>query len=57
MKFSHCDETWLKYKTKDDLLGHLKSDGVHISVVKGKRVVYLHDISHKKSDLCNKNNK
>ena len=40
-KFSKYDEPQLKYNTKADLLSNLKSSGVDISLVKGKRVVEL----------------
>ena len=46
-KFSQCDDPQLKYKTKSELLGNIKSAGVGITVVKGKRVGQLQDIDHK----------
>ena len=46
-KFSQYDELQLEDKTKDELLGNLKSAGVDISVVCGKRVGYLQDIYYK----------
>ena len=43
-KFSQYDEPQLKDKTKSKLHGNRKSDGVDISIVKGKRVVNMHNI-------------
>ena len=46
--FSQYEDTQLKYKTKVELLGNLKSAGVDIFVLKGKRVGEMQDISCKK---------
>ena len=46
-KFSQYDDTQLKDKKKSELIGNLNSAGVDISVVKGKRVGYMQDISRK----------
>ena len=43
--FSHYDDISLKYKTKADLLGNIKSSSVDISVVKGKMVGELQVIA------------
>ena len=47
-KFCQYDEPYLQDKKKYELLCNLKSADVGISVVKGKRVGDLHDISCKK---------
>ena len=49
MKFGQYDEPQLKDKKNSDLLGDLKSYGMIIFVVKGKRVGELQDFPHKKS--------
>ena len=44
-KFSQYDDKSLKDNKKDELIGNIKSTGIYISVVKGKRVGDLQDIS------------
>ena len=46
-KFSQYDEPQLKDNTKAELLGNLKSSGVYISLLKGKSVDEMQEISHK----------
>ena len=41
-KCSHYDELPLIDRTKAELIGNIKSDGVDMSVAKGKRVSELH---------------
>ena len=48
-KFSQCDDTQLKDKTKSELPDNIKSYGKDIYVVKEKRVGQLQYISHKNS--------
>ena len=48
IKSSQHDDSYLKYKIKAELLGKLKSTGVDIFVVKGKRVGELQDTTLKK---------
>ena len=45
-EFSKYDEPLLKDKTKYMLIGNIKISGVDMSVVKGKRVGYMQNISH-----------
>ena len=49
--FIQYDQLQLKDNTKAQLLGNLKSSGVDISVVNGKRVGEMQDISRKKRYL------
>ena len=46
--FSQCYEPQLKDKTEAGLIGNIKSAGIDISILKGKRVGQLQDISHEK---------
>ena len=48
-KFSQYDDPQLKDKTKADSISNIKSAGVDISVVKGKKVGNLQDVSRKNS--------
>ena len=48
-KFSHYNEPQLKDKTKDELLGNIKSAGMYMSAVMGKRVGKLQDIPRENS--------
>ena len=45
--FVHYNEPQLKYKTKAELIGNIKSAGTDISILKWKRLGELQDISHK----------
>ena len=47
-KFSQYDDPQLKDKTKDELLGNIKSDSVDISVMKGNMVGDIQVVSYSK---------
>ena len=43
--FSQYDEPWLKNKTKAELLGNLKNTSAYMSILKGKSIGELQDIT------------
>ena len=49
--FSQYYEMQLKYKTKVEIHSNIKSAGMNIYVVEGKRISDLQDISHKTISL------
>ena len=50
-KFSQYDDPQLKDNKKAELLGNIKSAGVDVSVVNGKRLGELQDISRKNQSM------